>query len=355
MAIAAELIQILNDLQVVTGLLTNLNGLTGQNATKADISALGNQVFVQLGLIQNQIIGLAAQDRQIWADLTRQIQGLGVQTGIPQQATQPVILPDQAPATFLDNTNAGTASAIWNYSDFRGLFTAFGALYDLYNLVQGLTQSAALPTIGPAHFVISGPIAGVAIVNWPLLALPSTDTILATDSDVGAWLNRTYPTFTWEFVSGQEIWRARVSGPPMFEVDCTLSQSEFLWFRLANSGRIPGANAAPVWPGLANVTYGAGQSMDAPNGSLGGPADGYRIVIDAVPSWAGTYSFGVTTSYRNVGAIAFVDDEGVPEFAQTLGLQTVHYLPKSMTHSVGAYYRLNIGYHCVAYPFVINS
>lgn len=339
MGIAAEFSAILGDLANLSGLVNNLFNLGAKQDTAASTLANTQVLIVGMAVLQQRTAQMAAQLDAIQTNQNNLQSNLGYAISLTQQASQPVTLPIVAPATFLDATNDGTASAIWNYTDFRGLFTAFGALYDVYNLVTGLTQSFALPTIGPAHFVISGAIAGVSNVNWPLLGLPSTDTILSTDANVGAWLNRQTSPLVWSFITGQQIWRHTFTGPPLFEVDCTLSESEFRWFRLANSGTVPGTLLPPIWPGIANVTLGTPVPFSGSTLSVAGPLDGVIVTITAVNQPLPHYAYGTAVAWGKLGGLTFVDDRGDAEEYQLFGFVDALYVPRAMLHAASCQIR----------------
>lgn len=354
MGVAAELIQVLSDLQVITGLLNNVLNTSNQTASKQDIAALGQQVLAQLGLVENMLIGLAAQERQIWADLSRQIQGLGVQTGIPQQATQPVILPTTPPAGYGSSLDA---AGVWSYVQTGQIHTT-GQLLAIAGWVPIRQQAvgAVIPLYDWPFIGWGGPWDEPTFADPNFANIPYLDwtTISSGDASTLAWLDRVYAGVGWYDAGGGMVAAPSNDGQNVAAV--LISPARFAELKALANPTTPTTPlyVPPVFPGVANVTYGDSQSMDAPNGSLSGPADGYKIEIDAVPSWAGKFDFGAVQSWRNVGAIAFVDDEGVPEPPQTLGITPAHYVPRSMAHSVGAYYRIATGYHAAATPFTIN-
>lgn len=336
-------------LNYIVGVLLSLLGITQSRADQITVNKI-------LAILTDPVVGLNALHGElttVLADLAS-IQGDVLALGAPQQTGSPVTLPTTPPSGYGGASASDAATAVWTYTDFRGLFTPFTIMYALYNYFNGQRQTWAMDVPSSRYFRVSTDILSRPVVTWPVLAPSGPDTILSTDTDIGVWLNRTQAPLTWIFLTGQQVWQATYAGPPNVYIQCTMSDAEFRWFQAINAGARVVPIVPPVWPGLANITYGTTVSMDAPGGQLDGPADGYKIVIDAVPSWAGTFSFGPRTSFRNVGAIAFLNDEGEPEFPQTLGFDVVIYCPKDMTTSAGAVYRLNVGYHCTATPFTIN-
>jgi hypothetical protein len=220
--------------------------------------------------------------------------------------------------------------------------------------LRTIRDSLAFPQRIGDHFLVN--FDPIGLINNPNTSFNSHSAgeILSTDASLLDFLQRIEPSWTWNQLGDGTYWAAMPGTAGGALMYCTLTPEEFTWYQFALAGGLKVSYAPPVFPGLANVTYGAAQSMDAPNGSLSGPADGYKIVIDATPSWAGKFDFGAATAWRNIGAIAFVDDEGVAEPPQTLGMTPSHYVPRNMVTSVGAYYRLGIGWHAVATPFTIN-
>lgn len=355
MGVASEILQLIGEVNTLTTFVNSLLGNQQQQATKGDMQAnfaLTNQLIT---LVYNALTSNTEQERQIWSDLISRLGGLGVQIGVPQQATQPVKLPTTPPAGYGGLDGPATASAVWDAQSADEL-TQYGTIAAaLSAYLRVIRDSAGLDQRIGDHFGIS--VDPFSLTNNPNTSFPSHSAaeIDAGDGDLLAFLERIEPTFTWHQLADGTYWAAlpgTAGGALMY---CSLTPEEFQWYKFVLAGGLIKPYLPPVFPGIANVTYGSPQSMDAPNGSLSGPADGYKIQIDAVPSWAGKFDFGVLQSYRNVGAIAFVDDEGVPEFPQTFGFTTVHYVPKSMAHSVGAYYRLSIGFHAVGTPFMITS
>ena len=336
-------------LQYVVTVLLSLVGITQSRADQLTVNRIYAAITdpaVGLAALHAELISLSGQVSAVDADV--------LALGAPQQTAVPVTLPTVPPTGYGGTTDTAAAAAVWAYDLNPGTSTMFDAMArafgvgDAWGHVWGRPPSLAHRSYSAAMYacLTFGP-------SLPPVPAAGLDTILPTDADVGAWLARVLPTWTFTYNATYDLWLSSQNfyGYTLIWI-CTLSAVEFV--AAGGAGGPTGALVAPVWPGLANVTYGSPQSMDAPNGSLSGPADGYKIVIDATPSWAGTFDFGSVVAWRNVGAIAFVDDEGVPEPAQTLGLANVIYTPQRMKTSVGAYYRLNLGYHCVATPFTIN-
>ena len=110
--------------------------------------------------------------------------------------------------------------------------------------------------------------------------------------------------------------------------------------------------AGPVWPGLAGVTLGIPVAI-ALGVTISMPMDGAIISLISVPAKQGSFSFDSLISWRNVGALAFVDDNGEAEMPQTLGFESAVYCPKSMAHAAGVVLRASSGVVGTITPWVV--
>lgn len=109
---------------------------------------------------------------------------------------------------------------------------------------------------------------------------------------------------------------------------------------------------APIWPGLANVTMGSPVAI-ATGVTVTTPMQGVLIDITAVPQKQGSFLFDTSTSWRNIGALSFVDDNGQNEFPQTLGFTSAVYLPKCMAVAQAVQLRSSAGVAGTITPFTI--
>jgi hypothetical protein len=110
--------------------------------------------------------------------------------------------------------------------------------------------------------------------------------------------------------------------------------------------------SAPVWPGIANVTTLAPVAIDV-TVTITEAMEGVIVTITGVPSKQGQFVLGDLISWRNVGAIAFTDDNGQAEYPQLLGLQNAVYCPKAMAHAGGVVVRASPGVTGTITPFTI--
>jgi hypothetical protein len=112
-------------------------------------------------------------------------------------------------------------------------------------------------------------------------------------------------------------------------------------------------NELPLWPGVANVTFGSPVALDV-SGTITEQMDGVVISITSVPLKQGSFGFDTLTSWRNVGAIAFLSDDGEAEFPQTLGFNSAIFTPKAMAHAAGLVFRTTIGVSGTITPWTVN-
>jgi hypothetical protein len=87
--------------------------------------------------------------------------------------------------------------------------------------------------------------------------------------------------------------------------------------------------AAPVWPGLAQVTIG-NQSPLGTGVTLDGPMHGVIINVTDPGNRQPPFQFAGDKSHQRIGAITFQSDNGDNEFPQLLGFEHAIYTPKSM-------------------------
>jgi len=112
--------------------------------------------------------------------------------------------------------------------------------------------------------------------------------------------------------------------------------------------------AAPIWPGMTNVTLGDPVSL-SDGLTVAGPMDGLLITIDSHPSWAGKYAFGDVNSWVHCGSIIFGNDDGEYEYPQQIGLDSHLLTPKMMVSAASAIVRLNSGFGGTATPWTRNA
>lgn len=268
-----------------------------------------------------------------------------------QQAGSPVTLPTVPPSGYAPPSPTDIASGVWSQPAALpfGSYTLDAltqSAWDTYQIVRGSPQ--ILPTtpffrnLGPVDFDYYG-----GTNTDPNVTL---DTILSTDT-VQTWLLREAPAFDWTTTApwGGLAWAPDPINPVTWI--CTLDQGQFAQIQAAlhPAVRVP---QAPVWPGLAGVTLLTPVALDI-GVTIAEACSGAIIDITAVPSKQGQFALGDMTSWRNVGAIAFVDDNGEAEYPQTLGLVHGVYLAKSMAVAAGLVLRASPGVTGTVTPFTI--
>lgn len=275
--------------------------------------------------------------------------------GSPQQAGQPVTLPTVPPAGYGGASAPATADAVWSYVN---TYTSEPTLLDLARCMALAHYVGAAGSVVPGDSPwvrIRGPFpepGGITtFIDYPPVNL---DDILPTDLTVGDWLMRAYPTYDWAYSNHNNIWEAD-AGVSGFLIDVPISEGEFNLIKQINLGPIGAGTAAPVWPGLANVTLGAAHAMVPPGENISVACDGVIIVITGVPSWAGSFSFGTAISWRNVGAVTFTTDDNEQEFAQTFSWARGVYMTKAQVRAAGYAYRAAVGVTGTITPFTVNS
>ena len=103
---------------------------------------------------------------------------------------------------------------------------------------------------------------------------------------------------------------------------------------------------APVWPGVANVTYGTPRNIAA-SVSITEPMHGCRIALTSVPVGRTTIGYGNLNAWLKVAYMCFVSDVGDAEYPQVVSYSQGVYLPRTMTAAGGL--RLN------ALPAVVGT
>lgn len=268
-----------------------------------------------------------------------------------QQAGSPVTLPTTTPSggTWIDNSNIGTA--VWTYvPPYTGTEMVQDTMSFLSGVLNVLSTEVLFPYEGNPHFGLY--MAGSRTTGdaYPGLGpTVQTASILASDS-VLTWLTREEPTFDWAPWAGCPDYIAAQTTDEAMEWICLISPTDLTAIQalLMPSRHL----TAPVWPGLTGVTLLTPVALDI-GVTIAEACSGAIIDITAVPSKQGQFALGDMTSWRNVGAIAFVDDNGEAEYPQTLGLVHGVYLAKSMAVAAGLVLRASPGVTGTVTPFTI--
>jgi hypothetical protein len=309
--------------------------------------AMFGELLLVFGLLNNATYGLAALQAQL-ATLTALVSldntAILTALGTPQQAGSPVTLA----GTF----DQEVCDAVWNdiptsYPRNMG--------YALVNAAQSAVQAnyfGTPPRFG--HFTINSIDFPTNDFQIPAYTLPVFDpTDLLVGDTLLSMMIRQNPTatvvygnppqtnVTIEYAGGTGIgWITDLDETSFSQMKAFLYPSSF-------------AQNAPVWPGLANVTLLTPVALDVTL-TVTEAMNGAIIDITSVPIKQGFFTFGDLISWRNVGALAFVDDNGQAEYPQLLGLASAVYLPKAMVHASGVVVRASPGVTGTITPFTIN-
>jgi hypothetical protein len=298
--------------------------------------------------VENPSYGLAA----IQSDITNLSTLVSQIATDYQQRTQPVVLPSTPPPGYGGASTSDIANAIWFW---RGgntgpmyVWNSWAGQVALYWMKYYGIKLESQPWLRLYYDNLTdvraaGGAAPYAPLDWR--------TILPSDATPSDWVQRQYPSYGWQPWFNAEDGTVYYQDPENVGYQWVLAM-DLGTFTLLKSLLYPSATAtAPVWPGLANVTLGASQQL-AMGVTVPGPLDGVLIAITGVPSWKGYFTFDDVRSYRNVGAVTFVTDNGDEEMPQTLGFQTAVYTPKSMVRASGAKLRTETGVQGTVTPWL---
>lgn len=303
------------------------NGLGGMNGTIISIN----------GDIENPSYGLAALATLIAAERTDILTAIANLTN----GTTPVSLPVTPPSGYGSNSLADIADAVWNNPQTNLPTTPGDAL---------LQTARSLNTTGDFDMPLYVGIFRVSRIDWPAngfyitdLSYPTfdptgilpSDTLLSLltrqnpDWNVGyPWGPQTYVGLDWNGVS-QPHYTTLID-----ESGFSLLKAEVLGL---------GVNGVPpVWPGLANVTLGTPVAITGSD-TITAAMDGVLISLTSVPARLSVYAFGSLNSYKAIGGLAFLDDNGDAEPFQTLGFTAAVFTPKILSQAAGVVVRASSG------------
>lgn len=240
----------------------------------------------------------------------------------------PVTLPDPAPAGYGGVSGDDVTEAVWNVADDPAWGSnTMGGQFVHSNRVTFNMSRYTLHTPWPnALFWMYGPFdvpSGSVSTDVPPVDLT---TVVPGDTAL-TWLNREAPTFSW-IEDG-------TFGP--FPYALSLQNGQFIWVLKYDTASwsilmrelFPSSPSGSGWPGLANVALGAPVAI-ADVFTVDGPMDGVLVDITAAPTRQGFFLFGTVRSWRNIGAVAFVSDNGDQELPQTLGFTNAVYAPRTI-------------------------
>jgi hypothetical protein len=266
--------------------------------------------------------------------------------------SSPVTLPTTPPTGYGADGDT-IADAVWHYDVSGGGPDAAAMVTDAGYLALNMGQAQVSFLVGEGlYYRVSGSwYDGRMAENgshfpwFPLANILSDDTFtvfLERESGMTGWHS-----------NGDGTWSVQEHyGVNFFTYTTAITDAEFLVLR---DGVAAGAAAlsAPVWPGIDNVTLSTPVAL-ALGVTITEPMDGVIVTITGAPTKQGYFTFDDMLSYRNVGALAFIDDNGDAEFWQGLGFTSSVYCPKVMRQAAGVKVRTSADLVGTVTPWTIT-
>lgn len=348
-AILLALGEILASLAAAAGTLSSILGIVQRIEVALGLVVEGptnQQIYDLLSTVQSEVAtiqsesGTSAQTQQLQNDALNAI----LSAVNPSGASTPPPPPPPPPSS------SDNASAVWEYRDPNTDQPTVDLLADAALLAINMTEAqVGLPCIGNPPWIGAG---GWTSTSGPArpdtnLPLADTSTVLATDPSIAAWLNRAYPGYAVLDLGDGWAYVADRGGALNWVYGLSPWEFERIKAALGPSGSLV---VPPVWPGLANVTLGAAVAL-ADGLTVSGPLSGVIVTISAVPPATPYYAFGSRLSYKWLGAVTFLDDNGQAEEAQPLGFDHLLITPRKMAQAASAVVRLKSGTVGTIQPF----
>jgi hypothetical protein len=243
-------------------------------------------------------------------------------------ALTPVTLPTIPPSGYGSPTDQEITDAVWEGIPTTWPHSAGGALLQTVNSV-GYYGYVDLPVVAGQFRVssVSLPANDYVITTYSVPVFTAGN-ILSTDSLL-SYLTRDNPTFIVGYKwFGQTFVNLLATYPEQVSYTSVMDEQDFLLYKATIFPNLVNV-AAPIWPGIADVTLGTPVALAA-GVTVPGPLDGVLVSITSTPSYTGLFDFDGDPSYRNVGAITFQSDNGQDELPQTLGFASAIYCPRQM-------------------------
>lgn len=306
--------------------------------------------------------------------LTAAYEGMTTAIGIPAQVPTPPLWYTAPPDPLLP---ADVASAVWAYdlpvrdlNENYYLLTANQWATNIWDALSLQLGFDGIPVTGNPFWRMVGCDAASARQyhrdylyqphdpNVPLVDVTSVE-----DGDTAlGWLEREYPSFTYltslpiSNAGDGAIWIHPEGGQPSYAYRFLLTDAAVmaLWPANRSAGGTPPAAAlvAPVWPGIAGASLGTAVAI-SDGLVVEGPLDGVLVNITGHPAGAGKYGFGDVDSWRYLGAVLFINDNGQAEWPIQMGPEVGVLTPRSMKRAASAILRLNGGFTGTITPWTI--
>ena len=264
----------------------------------------------------------------------------------------PVILPT-TPPTGYGVDDGSIAGAVWAYNVGGYTQAAGDLMLDAGMLAINLSAlHARLPAYDTKYFELGGTWYSTsgADSTGHYAVFPIAN--ILPDDTLSTFLERE-SFFTGWSPAGDGTWYvSQDAGANDFEIYTKITDAEFLVLRdgPAAAGDLV---AAPVWPGIANVTLGTPVAL-AGGLTITQPMDGVITAITATPARQGYFTFDDLLSYRNVGSLVFIDDDGEAEAYQQLNFTSQVYCCRTMKRAAAVKLRTSDNIVGTITPWIIT-
>jgi hypothetical protein len=165
---------------------------------------------------------------------------------------------------------------------------------------------------------------------------------LRPNENLLGWLTRTDPDQGWVYDDLTQEPKAPsdpdLESPYVWTIRPSFSSAEFLAYVAAKLQLTNPAWLSPIWPGLENARVGGPYEL-ADGLVVPGPMRGLVFAISRISPGGGRWKFGDVSSWNNVGAVAFLDDNGDYERPITISVDTQVVVPIAMVRATSAIIR----------------
>jgi hypothetical protein len=339
----------------LVGLVNIINGNTAKAAQENVPFSIDTNTSITEAAVTDGTIGLAAIKTAIdtlTSNQATEFADIMAAIAATQQAGSPVTLPTTPPAGYGSVDAATIAATVWATPGPTSSHLAMSMLEDAsFFPNQWASWAQQLPFNQYAGWQViwfeqwSEPLSTgsvVPVLDWT--------TVIATDANAVDWLNR---------VAGFAIVSDFGGGCPgatdgfgNVVYAGWLNTPTFLALRDKQLG-LGKTTVPPVWPGLAAVTLGTPVAISS-SFTVTGPMHGVLIDITAILANKPFFDFDGSLSYRNIGALAFQEDNGDEEFPQNLGFTSAVYCPKSMEIAANCVVRADASITGTVTPWVVT-
>jgi len=349
------LLRILGLVLELLGITQAIRGAIGLVALESSLTKIGDQVALLYQFVVDPPTGangMRVRLNEITNQITAEQAAILAAIAALPDGTSPVVLPTTPPTGY----GAPTANDVWDFEIGPDGLLAQDLLYQTGHLAQSSIASGGLIVGSSDYFRLSG--AELAAIPFrPIESSPpkiSAANILVDDTRA-TWLDREWAvTGGWLLDASTDLYYYVVS-PTVSSVRwvCLVDQEWFLRLLAVSAGVPTSLVLPPVWPGLDAVTLGTPVAL-ATGVSIGVPCDGVIVSVSAAPEKQGYFTFSDLLSYRNIGALTFVDDNGQAELSQVLGFTEAVYCPRTMRHAAGVKLRTAVGVEGTVTPWTLT-